>query len=431
MRKRAITGIILSAFLVMESVVSYGATTQEKISDAKAKQQQNQTSLQQTQEKIEELEGKKGESESYLQELNVQLNDLKVSLEKLQKDYDAKQAELTELQEELEQAKADEEQQYEDMKLRIRYMYENSANDYAALLFQSESIADFLNQADNISKMTEYDREQLENYKKTKEAIETKEQEVAREKDEIVALQQESADKQAAVEELVAATYNQIQEYQTDIQNQESEENTLLNMISQQEDEINNLLRQAKEEEAAARLAAQKAAEEAAAKKAAEEKAAAEEAARKAAAEKEAQAQQSTAKPAQKPTQKPSQSTGNQQSSSTENNNSSSSKEEEKEPTIDSSQGKYLGRFKLTAYCTCSICCGKWAGGGTASGAAPTPGRTIAMGGVPFGTKLSINGTIYTVEDRGTAYGHVDILMGSHAEALRFGLKYADVYQVD
>ncbi len=424
MKKRAIISIVLSAFLLMGNVVSYGATTQEKISDAKAKQQENQTSLQQTQEKIEELEGKKGESESYLQELNVQLNDLKVSLEKLQKDYDAKQAELTELQEELEQAKADEEQQYEDMKLRIRYMYENSANDYAALLFQSDSIADFLNQADNISKMTEYDRKQLENYKKTKEEIAEKEQEVAREKDEIVILQQESADKQAAVEELVAATYNQIQEYQADIQNQESEENTLLNMISQQEDEINALLRQAKEEEAAARLAAQKAAEE---------KAAAE-AAKKAEAEKEAQAQQSTTKPVQKPTQKPtqkpSQSTGNQQSSGTGNNNSSSSKDEEKEPTIDSSQGKYLGRFKLTAYCTCSICCGKWAGGGTASGAAPTPGRTVAMGGVPFGTKLSINGTIYTVEDRGTAYGHVDILMGSHTEALRFGLKYADVYQV-
>ena len=55
---------------------------------------------------------------------------------------------------------------------------------------------------------------------------------------------------------------------------------------------------------------------------------------------------------------------------------------------------------------------------------------TIAMGGVPFGTKLMINGTVYTVEDRGTAYGHVDILMGSHSQALQFGLQYADVYLV-
>ena len=93
--------------------------------------------------------------------------------------------------------------------------------------------------------------------------------------------------------------------------------------------------------------------------------------------------------------------------------------------------GSYLGKFKLTAYCSCSICCGKWSGGGTASGTTPTPGRTIAMAGVPFGTKLSINGQIYTVEDRGTAYGHVDIFMGSHSQALSFGMKYADVYQVN
>lgn len=91
----------------------------------------------------------------------------------------------------------------------------------------------------------------------------------------------------------------------------------------------------------------------------------------------------------------------------------------------------YLGRFKITAYCNCSSCCGKWAGGATASGTTPTAGRTVAMGGIAFGTKLSINGHIYTVEDRGTPYGHVDIYFNSHSEALNFGLKYADVYRVD
>ena len=52
------------------------------------------------------------------------------------------------------------------------------------------------------------------------------------------------------------------------------------------------------------------------------------------------------------------------------------------------------------------------------------------MAGVPFGTKLLINGTVYTVEDLGTPYGHVDIYCGSHSEALSFGLQSADVYQV-
>lgn len=98
--------------------------------------------------------------------------------------------------------------------------------------------------------------------------------------------------------------------------------------------------------------------------------------------------------------------------------------------SYDGSGGEYLGNFKLTAYCNCSSCCGKWAGGATASGVMPTQGRTVAMGGISFGTKLLINGNVYTVEDRGTPYGHVDIYFNSHSDACNFGLQYADVYRV-
>ena len=90
--------------------------------------------------------------------------------------------------------------------------------------------------------------------------------------------------------------------------------------------------------------------------------------------------------------------------------------------------GKYLGNFKLTSYCSCPVCCGVWSGGPTASGAMPIEGRTVAMAGIPFGTKLIIGGLLYTVEDRGTPYGHVDIYKNSHQDALNFGVQHADVY---
>ena len=90
--------------------------------------------------------------------------------------------------------------------------------------------------------------------------------------------------------------------------------------------------------------------------------------------------------------------------------------------------GQYLGKFKLTAYCNCPICCGKWSGGPTASGTEPTQGRTVAIAGLPFGTKLNIGGQVFTVEDRGTPYGHVDIYMNSHDDANLFGVQYADVF---
>lgn len=90
--------------------------------------------------------------------------------------------------------------------------------------------------------------------------------------------------------------------------------------------------------------------------------------------------------------------------------------------------GEYLGKFKLTSYCTCAICCGQWANGITSSGAMPTEGRTVAMAGVPFGTRLVIGGQIYVVEDRGTPYGHVDIFKNLHQDCQAFGVQYADVY---
>lgn len=96
------------------------------------------------------------------------------------------------------------------------------------------------------------------------------------------------------------------------------------------------------------------------------------------------------------------------------------------------SKGSYLGSYKLTAYCNCSKCCGKWAGGATASGTTPTAGRTVACNSLPFGTKLNINGHIYTVEDTGNMADNViDIYFNSHSAALQFGVQYADVYRAN
>lgn len=91
-----------------------------------------------------------------------------------------------------------------------------------------------------------------------------------------------------------------------------------------------------------------------------------------------------------------------------------------------------LGTFKLTAYCACSKCCGKWAGGNTASGTTPTQGRTVAVDTsvIPFGTKLVINGNTYVAEDTGSAIkgNKIDVFFNNHQEALNFGVQYAEVF---
>lgn len=86
-----------------------------------------------------------------------------------------------------------------------------------------------------------------------------------------------------------------------------------------------------------------------------------------------------------------------------------------------------LGVWKCTAYCKGSCCNGRNAGR-TASGAPMIPGRTIAVGGLPFGTVLKVGNTEYVVEDRGTPYGHIDVLYGDHRTAHSHGVQYMEVW---
>lgn len=100
--------------------------------------------------------------------------------------------------------------------------------------------------------------------------------------------------------------------------------------------------------------------------------------------------------------------------------------EPEPEPTM-----TYLGRYYITGYDTCYQCCGKWAGGPTASGVMPTVNHTVAMcSDYPFGTKIYIDGLgYYTVEDRGVGRNCVDVFCNNHTECYAI-TGYRDVYLV-
>lgn len=101
--------------------------------------------------------------------------------------------------------------------------------------------------------------------------------------------------------------------------------------------------------------------------------------------------------------------------------------------SVDRTSSSGTKYFKVTAYCSCSKCCGKKTGR-TASGTKATAGRTVAASSqFKFGTKLNINGKTYVVEDRGGAVkgNKIDVYMNSHAAALAWGVKYLPVEVVD
>lgn len=95
-----------------------------------------------------------------------------------------------------------------------------------------------------------------------------------------------------------------------------------------------------------------------------------------------------------------------------------------------------LGKFKITHYCNCSICCGQWAGMGlTASGAKLQAGTTIAVDPsiIPYGTKIEINGHTYTAQDCGGGVkgNHIDVYCSTHEEALSKGTYTVEVFKVN
>lgn len=96
-------------------------------------------------------------------------------------------------------------------------------------------------------------------------------------------------------------------------------------------------------------------------------------------------------------------------------------------------QGKSLGMFTTTGYCNCSKCSGGH--NLTYSGTVPQANHTLSadLDLFPIGTKLMINGTVYTVEDMGTSVdgNKVDIYYASHEEAVAHGTKQEEVFMVE
>ena len=153
---------------------------------------------------LEELEGLKSDAAAYVTELDASLTQLEQELDDLAGQISGKEQEIAAAGEELEAAKAAEEEQYQAMKLRIRYMYERGETSFLDLLFESESISELLNRAEYISQISSYDREKLTEYVQEKEDIAVREAALETERQELLALQESTEARQESMETLLA-----------------------------------------------------------------------------------------------------------------------------------------------------------------------------------------------------------------------------------
>ena len=431
MKKKAIS--LLLAGILTFSMGTPVFATESEIADMQAQKQEAESNLAQTQSDISSMESKKQELESYLADLNTQYEELTNTISELSIQAGEKENQLKQIRAELKKAKKAEKKQYEDMKLRIQYMYENGGTSALETLLSSKDLAEFLNNAESVSKISQYDRNMLDKYVNLQNNIQEQETAAEEEKQSIDALLAERSSKKQEVQELTASTSDNIASYVDQISASQEEAAALTEQINDADNSIALLVQQAEEEKAAREAAEAKAAEEAAAQ--AEESNDAEESSSQDEDSSEDYVEDTVSEDISEDTSdeectEETDSSDDSEDADTSSDSEAASEEQTSSESSDSSQGKYLGNFTLTAYCNCAQCCGT-AGNLTASGTVPTAGRTVAMAGVPFGTQLLINGTVYTVEDLGTPYGHVDIYFDNHSDALSFGLQTAEVYQLN
>lgn len=221
------------------------------------------SSMEDEKEKVEEtlknLESLKNDTAAYVRELDTSLESLGEEISNLQQQRAAKEEEIAVTQGELEEAQEMERQQYESMKLRIQYMYERGETSYFDILMQSENIADMLNRAEYISQISEYDRNQLDAYARTKEQIAQKETELEAEHANLVALQEDLEAKHASVETLLANKQQELANYEAKIASAENEISEYEKDIALQEAKIKEIEEEIRRQEEEARKKAQEA----------------------------------------------------------------------------------------------------------------------------------------------------------------------------
>lgn len=170
-------------FILLLGVVSVSVyateETRQQIKDAEREKENTESQLGETKENLNELNEQKDSLEGTLSNLNTELSQVSNNLSELEGKIADKEAEIEETNQlievanqELEEAIAVKDAQYENMKLQIKFLYEESDNLYLEMIFSAGSYAELLNRSDYIEQLSAYEQKTLQEYKDTQAQIE-------------------------------------------------------------------------------------------------------------------------------------------------------------------------------------------------------------------------------------------------------------------
>ncbi len=210
-----------------------------------------QDELDDVNDQLDELEDDYSYIEGQLSQKAEELSELLADKAILENDIANTQVAIDQAKLDLENAKIKERESYELMKIRIRYMYENSTQDsvWDAVL-NSKSIAEFLNRVEYINQVHDTDRELLEEYRALVEEIEILALELDANMDSLVAMQEILDHQEAELESAMAALEAEAENFEAQIAAVEAradeladyieEQNRLIEQQQQQQNDGNN-----------------------------------------------------------------------------------------------------------------------------------------------------------------------------------------------
>ncbi len=204
---------------------------QNQISAAEKEKDKLKQGLTDVKKLKQELEKSKNSLEKYIIQLDSNLDTVNAKIKELQTTIEQKEADIEITTQELNEALEIEHNQYEAMKVRIQFMYEQGDSFYLDALFGADSFGDILNRADYFEDVASYDRKKLEEYMLNRQLVELCKQELELEKEVLEEAKYAQELEQDNLEELIEAKEQQITAYETDITNKEA-------AIKQYEDDI-------------------------------------------------------------------------------------------------------------------------------------------------------------------------------------------------
>ena len=195
---------------------------QEQIEEAEKAKSKIKSNITNIQAMVSALEKEKGDLEAYVTKLDEDLTDVQEKIAELKDLISEKETEIEETEEELEEAEEIQATQYENMKKRIKFIYEKGDTFYLELVMSSASFGEMLNKATYVEKISEYDATKLEEFKQTCEYIQACKEQLDAEKELLDEAKAQVEEEEANLETLISAKEGEINIKTADINNKEA-----------------------------------------------------------------------------------------------------------------------------------------------------------------------------------------------------------------